>query len=36
MLTERGVITPQSAERRSLSQIERRPGALQRFLDERD
>ena len=34
-LAERGLVTPRP-ERRTLAPIVRRPGALQRFLDERD
>lgn len=34
-LTERGLVTPRP-ERRVLGPVARRPGALRRFLDERD
>lgn len=35
-LLERGVITPAKSNRRSFKTIARRPGALKRFLEERD
>jgi prevent-host-death family protein len=34
-LTERGLVTPKP-ERRDLAPVARRPGALRRFLEERD
>ena len=36
LLEERGIISPARAKRRQLKMIARRPGALQRFLEDRD
>jgi prevent-host-death family protein len=35
-LEDRGILSPVSAERRPLKPLARRPGALKRFLEERD